>query len=260
MRRFQTPLPWKTGNKHLYQNMPIETAFGCQRARSALSKSVLKLRHNTLILLPNTAEMDTTCCLQLWEESVWNCSASDKILNNVRSALLSFQEWLSMWHLPSGTPSKAREAQGHSLAQGCTRQGCSRVEASKGSPSPEESEDPVILSNILRAMLLQPPEMRELTTETPVGSLQQNKGKSRDFGWLELSDSQSLQFVPAGPLVPKLTAMSCPAQLSLCSCQSLAWQQKLPKGLCWCITLLKSSAFLHSCQLHNLKAHQEPNF
>lgn len=29
--RFQTPLTRKTGSQQAYQNMPIETAFGCQR-------------------------------------------------------------------------------------------------------------------------------------------------------------------------------------------------------------------------------------
>lgn len=88
MRRFQTPLPCKIGNQHLYENKPIETAFDHQRATSVLSKPVLKHRHNTLILLPNSAEMGTTCCLQLWGKWAWNCSASDKISNNFSSAVI----------------------------------------------------------------------------------------------------------------------------------------------------------------------------
>lgn len=73
------------------------------------------------------------------------------------------------------------------------RQGCIRVETSKGSPSPEESEGPVILSNIyFKGSTVTTSSEERAHHWTAIGSLQQNKGKSWDFGWLELSGSRSL--------------------------------------------------------------------
>lgn len=133
MRRFQTPLVGKIGNQHLYKNMPIETAFSHQRARSALSKSVLKLRHNTLILLSNSAEMGTTCCLQPWGKWAWNCSSPDKILNIFSSAIIKLPTRTidvtpSFRHYQQGQGSSGTFTSPGLYQAWICRQGCSRVE------------------------------------------------------------------------------------------------------------------------------------
>lgn len=137
--------------------MPIETSFGCQRARSALSLSVLKPRHNTLILLPNSAKIGTTCCLQRCGKLDWNCSASDKILINFCSAIIKLPT-MTIQSTKDVTPSFEHSQQGQGSSGTFTSPGLyqawicqrarSRVEASKGSPSPEESKGPLIISSI----------------------------------------------------------------------------------------------------------------
>lgn len=225
MRRVQTPLPCKTGNQHLHQNMPIETAFGCQRARSALSKTVLKPRHNTLILLPNSAEIGTTCCLQPWGKWAWNCSASEKkILTTSLVPFLSFQPWLWMWHLPSGTSSKAKEAQGHSLPQGCTsmdlQAGMYQGGDLKGLPQSWGIWRPCDpLKHLFQRQHCHNLLRRE---SSPLNSYRVSAAEQREElrFWVAgaVRQPEPPQFVPAGPSVPKLTVGSCPSQLLPCSC------------------------------------------
>lgn len=185
--------------------------------------------------------MGTTFCLQPWGKWAWNCSASEKILNNFSSAVIkppamTIHVTPFFRHSQRGQGSSGPfTSPGLYQARVC-RQGCSRVEAWKVSPSPEESEGPVILSNTSKGSAVATSSEERAHHWTTVRCLQQNKKKSWDFGWLELSGSRSLQFVPAGSSVPKHRAHPS-FRLALANLHGNRSCQRVCPGVSYCWNL-----------------------